>query len=59
MKKYLCLICVFALLIVSLVGCKKADDKTSYNKKDLQQVQKEDLFYYMKFYHLLSYIQLN
>ena len=41
MKKYLCLACVFALLILSLVGCKKADDKTSYNKKDLQQVQKE------------------
>ncbi len=41
MKKYLCLACVFALLILSLVGCKKADDKTSYNKKDLQQVQRE------------------
>lgn len=41
MKKYLCLACVFALLILSLVGCKKTDDKTSYNKKDLKQVQEE------------------
>ena len=41
MKKYLCLTCVFLLLALSLVGCKKADDKTSYNKSDLQQVQKE------------------
>ena len=39
MKKYLCLTCVFALLILSLVGCKKADDKTSYDKKDLQFIQ--------------------
>ena len=41
MKRYLCLACVFTLLILSLVGCKKADDKTSYNKDDLKQVQSE------------------
>ena len=41
MKKCLCLTCVFVLLTLTLVGCKKADDKTSYNKKDLQQVQRE------------------
>ena len=41
MKKYLCLTCIFLILALTLVGCKKADDKTSYNKKDLQQVQRE------------------
>ncbi len=41
MKKYLCLACVFALLIVSLVGCKKADNKTSYDKEALQTVQRD------------------
>lgn len=41
MKKYLCLTCILACICFCFVGCKKADDKTSYNKKDLQQVQKE------------------
>lgn len=41
MKKRLCLVCVFALLILCLAGCKKTDDKTSYNKKDLKTVQRE------------------
>lgn len=41
MKKILCLSCVFAIMCLCLVGCKKNDDKTSYSKEDLQQVQKE------------------
>ena len=39
MKRILCLSCVFLIACLCLVGCKKNNDKTAYNEKDLREIQ--------------------
>ncbi len=39
MKRILYLSCIFLIACLCLVGCKKNNDKTAYNEKDLREIQ--------------------